>query len=157
MYCVDDMHSALLVALLGLHSYDTGRLSVYAPGDGHNRGELACGGALTRAQEHIAYRKWRKVGCGRRVVVCAEATGRCVETAVRDAGPYGVYLGSLKNARVATRIERRTGTPRERWRWRGAADLSHALWARLGRPHFLSKIHLFFLHRSQVFGSVHST
>ena len=147
------MCSTILVALLGLHSCDSGRLSVYAPGDGHNRGLLACGGEFTKRQEHVAYRRWWKVGCGREVLVCAEATGRCALTTVRDGGPYGVYQGRLRNRRTATPAERRAGAPREGWQWRGAADLSYKLWIRLGRPPFLSGVQLFFFKRTPRGGS----
>jgi hypothetical protein len=125
-----------------------GRLSVYKPGDGWNRGELACGGRYTEAQVHIAHRHWRRLGCGRRVQVCAEATGRCVVARVMDAGPWGIYTGRLKNAvpdgrwRIWTRTR-----PPQGWRFRAVTDLSWALWKRLGRPRGLSRVRLAFLPR----------
>jgi len=124
---------------------------VYAPGDGHNRGLLACGGEFAKRQEHIAYRRWWKVGCGRKVLVCAEATKRCVHTTVRDAGPFGIYRGPLRRAQTEGRWRVCIASrPPEGWKWRGVADLSYALWQRLGRPRFLSRVHLYFLTRVRV-------
>jgi len=143
----------ILVALLGLHSCDSGRMSVYAPGDGNNRGVLSCGGAFSRHQVHIAYRGWRRVGCGRVVVVCSSSTGACAMATVRDAGPYGLFRGRLREShrpgrwRLAPRAARRTGRAPRGWQWRGKVDLSLALWVRLGRPRFLSQVQLLFLPR----------
>lgn len=128
---------------------DSGALSVYAPNDGWNSGELACGGRFRRGQEHIAYRGWRRVGCNRRVVVCADATWRCVLTTVRDAGPFGIYTGPLRNAvpEGRWRVFTGPGRPPRGWRYRAVADLSYALWRRLGRPGGLTRVRLFFLPR----------
>lgn len=141
---------------------DSGRLSVYHPNDGSNSGGLSCGGKLTWADNHIAYRRWWKVGCRRRVLVCTAATKRCAWSKVMDGGPYGVYRGSMKNCvkegryRVASREERRRGKPKVGWKWRsgpGGPDLSHALWKRLGRPPFLSAVTLYFPPRGWIRGS----
>lgn len=127
----------------------SGRLSVYRPGDGWNRGELACGGIYRETQLHIAHRNWRRLGCGRRVMVCAEDTGRCVLTRVMDAGPWGIYRGPLRNAVPDGRwkIWTRSLRPPKGWRFRAVTDLSWALWKRLGRPRGLSRVHLTFLPR----------
>lgn len=147
------------VALLALLSFappevadavrvERGRLSVYWPGDGFNAGELACGGRFEATQEHVARRDWRRLGCGRRLVVCALATRRCARTTVRDAGPFGIYRGPLRNAvregrwRVWTRRR-----PPPGWRFRAVVDLSRALWVRLGRPPALSEVVLYVLPR----------
>lgn len=127
----------LLFALARPVHVETVRASMYHPGDGHNAGELACGGRFEAHQEHVAVRRWWAVGCGRPVVVCHGA--RCVATRVRDAGPFGVTDG-----RGGWRIE--TGrSPRAPWRYRGGVDLSRALWRRLGRPAFLSRVMLVWL------------
>lgn len=129
--------------------FDSGPLSMYYPRDGWNHGELACGGRFTEDQVHIAYRRWRKVGCGRRVVVCARATQRCVLATVQDAGPFGIYTGPLKNAYREGRWKVFTGPgrPPKGWRYRAAVDLSIGLWRKLGRPGGLSHVTLTFLPR----------
>lgn len=124
------------------------RLSVYRPGDGFNRGELACGGWFTRTQVHVALRDWRRLGCGRRVLVCAEDTRRCHPATVRDAGPWGIYRGPIRNAvrdgrwRVWTKR-----VPPRGWGWRAGVDLSWALWLRLGRPRGLTWVQIYVLPR----------
>jgi hypothetical protein len=146
------MMLTLLIAVVLAHApvhVESGRISMYAPNDGSNSGNLACGGRLTHDQVHIAYRRWWKVGCGRKVLVCAEQTGRCVLATVQDGGPYGVYKGRLRNRRVASKMERKRGRPRKGWKWRGLCDTSPGLYRKLGRPDFLSKVHLFFLPRSK--------
>lgn len=136
---------------LELGPVDHGRLSVYKPGDGSSGNLLACGGAFTRRQRHIAYRRWWKVGCGRLVLVQAVQTGKWAAATVRDGGPYGVYRGALRRCvqegryRLASRAERRSGRLTGGWRWRGAADLSWGLWLALGRPGFLSEVRVYFV------------
>ena len=140
-------YAALVLWLAGLPYADEGRLSVYHPGDGWNRGTLACGGRFTWQQEHIAYRGWWRVGCGRKVVVCTDATRRCALSAVQDAGPFGIYRGALRHCRAQGRwkVWTKRQAPPAGWRFRGVADLSWALWIRLGRPSFLSKVRLYFV------------
>ena len=133
----------LSVLFLGAPNIETGRLSVYRPGDGHNSGTLACGGRFTETQNHIAHRRWRKWGCGRRVLVCAHQTERCVMSQVRDAGPFGIYKGKWWKP-TAWRVWTRRRPPRG-WKWRGHVDLSWALWKKLGRPRFLSGVTMYFL------------
>lgn len=133
---------------------DSGRLSMYAPRDGFNRGVLACSGAkpimFTHSQNHIAYRRWYKVGCGRRVLVCARVTGRCVMSKVMDAGPYGIFRGKLRHARRDGRWKVWTKSkPPKGWHWRAVADLSYGLWVRLGKPGGLSHIRLYFLPKTK--------
>lgn len=121
---------------------ESGPLSVYRPGDGSNSGQLACGGAFTKTQIHIAHRRWKKLGCGRLVVVRSRQTGRVVLAAVRDAGPFGI-VDDAGSWRVWTK-----GRPLPRgWRYRGLTDLSWGLWIRLDRPRFLSRVDLHFLPR----------
>lgn len=131
--------------------YDSGRLSFYAPNDGHNRGILACNSKrFTHVQEHIAYRKYYKVGCGCKVIVCVEATHRCVITRVMDAGPFGIYKPPLRHAVRDGRYKVWPALrPPKGWQWRGVVDISIALWRKLGKPPFLSKVHLFFLKPQQ--------
>jgi hypothetical protein len=142
---------AALVSLLpgGEIVRDSGPLSVYHPGDGWNAGELACGGRLTHAQVHIAYRRWWKVGCGRKVLVCARDTARCALATVQDAGPFGIYTGALKNAYQDGRWKVFTGPgrPPTGWRYRAVVDLSIGLWRKLGEPSGLSNVQLTFLPR----------
>jgi len=139
---------ALLCALFLSH-VDAGRLSIYAPNDGSNSGNLACGGTFTRDQVHIAYRNWRKVGCKTPVLVCSGAAGRCVLARVMDAGPFGIYKPPLRYAvregRWRVWLER--SRPPAPWRYRAAADLSIGLWQKLGRPPFLSDVTLLFYKR----------
>jgi hypothetical protein len=122
-----------ILALLGLIHIESGPLSVYAPRDGMNRGVLACGGSFTYKQEHIAIRRYRRVGCGSKAIVCVK--GRCVKTRVRDAGPFGIVR---KDTRPGWKTCTKAAPP-EGWRWRGAVDLSIGLWKRLGRPRFLTE------------------
>jgi len=128
---------------------DSGRLSMYAPSDGFNKGHLACGGLYTKKQSHIAYRRWRVVGCKAPVLVCAAATGHCEMTRVMDAGPFGIYRPPLRRAVSEGRWKLWTASrrPPEPWRFRAAVDLSVALWKRLGRPPFLSPVSLLFFKR----------
>lgn len=129
--------------------HDSGPLSMYYPKDGWNSGELACGGRFNEHQVHIAYRRWRVVGCGRRVLVCARDTVRCELATVQDAGPFGIYTGPLKNAYREGRWKVFTGPgrPPKGWRYRAAVDLSVGLWRKLGRPRGLSHVTLTFLPR----------
>ena len=139
----------LLTLLMLLFPSDGGRLSVYWPGDGFNAGRLACGGAFTIEQDHIAYRGWRKVGCNRPVLVCAVETGGCALSRVRDAGPFGIYSGRMRGARAERRWRVFTGPgrPPAGWRYRAVVDLSRRLWLRLGKPRGLSQVRLIFLPR----------
>jgi hypothetical protein len=129
-------------------------VTYYKPGDGHNRGLLACGGKFTDEQVHIAHRKWWKWGCGRSVRVCSLDTNRCVVAPIMDGGPYGMITGSLRNAKKegrwkvqpkADRLASRSPPPG--WRFRGIADLSYGLWLKLGKPKGLSRVRLYFLPR----------
>lgn len=118
-----------------------GPSSHYRPGDGHNAGTLACGGTFTSHQNHIAHRRWRRLGCGRKVLVIAPSTGRSAMSEVRDAGPFGTT-----NAQGAWRLCTKYRPPKG-WRWRGLTDLSTALWKKLSRPKFLSQVVLVFVGR----------
>lgn len=152
-----------IAAFLGLElgPVDTGRLSVYRPGDGSCGNELACGGPFTRRQRHVAYRKWWKVGCGRLVLVHAIQTNTWAAATVRDGGPYGVYRGALHRCvkegryRVASRAERRSGRLTKGWKWRGSADLSWGLWLALGRPAFLSEVRMYIMPWRRRLGRTH--
>jgi hypothetical protein len=115
-----------LLLLLLASQPELGRLSTYRPGPGLE--ELACGGRYTRSQVHVAHRRWRELGCGRLVLVCAEQTGRCAVAPVMDSGPWGIRKGKAWRLRVGT------GLPKG-WRWSSLIDLSWALWRQLGRPH----------------------
>lgn len=127
---------------------DVGRLSVYRPGDGWNKGELACGGRYTDSQVHIAHRDWRRLGCGRKVLVCAEVTGKCVVAKVMDAGPWGIYRGPLRRAVPEKRWRIWTNPkPPKGWRFRAVTDLSWALWKKLGKPAGLSNVKLVFFEK----------
>lgn len=138
----------LLLSLLGADStqHVSGRLSVYAPGDGYNAGDLACGGRLTEEQVHVAVRDWRRRRCGSPVLVCAEATNTCVLATVQDAGPFGIYRGRLRRAVEDGRWKVWTkGRPPKGWKYRAVTDLSIGLWRALGKPRFLSRVHLLYL------------
>jgi hypothetical protein len=130
----------------------SGRLSMYHPGDGHCGDTTACGKTFKMDDVHIALRTWRKWGCGRKVIVCSKITGRCIPATIQDGGPYGVYTGKLKNAKKEGRWKVWTKTvvhPPKGWKWRGVADLSYGLWAKLGKPKFLSHIKIYFFARSK--------
>lgn len=140
-----------MALLTGSAKYkDAGALSVYWPGDGWNSGKLCCGGQFSAEQEHIAYRAWWRVGCKSKVVVCATATRRCVLTSVQDAGPFGIVRGPLRNAYAEGRWKTFTGPgrPPKGWRYRAVADLSRALWRKLGSPPGLSQIKLYFVSKA---------
>jgi hypothetical protein len=106
-----------------------GGLSMYHPNDGHNAGNLSCGGRFTWTQHHIAIREWRQVGCGARAQVCTPR--RCVWTSVRDSGPWGAVCGK----RWQKQIRLQPGCRR-----RGVVDLSWLVWIELGSPAFLSDV-----------------
>ena len=114
-----------LLLLLLASQPELGRLSTYRPGPGLE--ELACGGRYTRAQVHVAHRRWRELGCGRLVLVCASQTGHCALAPVMDAGPWGIRKGKRWRLWVRPR-------PPKGWRWSAIADLSWGLWRKLGRP-----------------------
>jgi len=139
----------LLGLLLAAGEVEFGRLSVYWPGDGFNSGELACGGRFEAGDDHVARRNWRRLGCGRRLLVCAAATRRCALTEVRDAGPFGIYRGPLRNAvrEGRWRVWTRSLRPPRGWRFRASVDLSRALWRRLGSPPALSPVLVYALPR----------
>lgn len=140
-----------VVAFLALGSpeVEVGRLSVYWPGDSFTAADspvMACDTPrrprrYRRGSVHIAHREWRRLGCGTPVLVCARLTKRCAWAEVADGGPWGIYRGKLAGAvregrwKVWTRPR-----PPEGWRWRAVADLSRALWKRLGRPRALSEV-----------------
>jgi len=107
-----------------------GGVSVYRPNDGHNAGQLACGGTFTAEQHHIAIRQW-KGRCGKRALVCSAETLRCVWTKVRDSGPWGAKMGK----RWEVQIRLKPG-----WKRRGVVDLTLPVWRELGKPRFLSKV-----------------
>jgi hypothetical protein len=142
---------ALIYLLLTSH-VDSGRLSIYAPNDGFNSGNLACGGTFTSEQVHIAYRRWRTVGCKTPVMVCSGASGRCVLAKVMDAGPFGIYKPPLRHAvsQGRWRVWLSHRAPPQPWRYRAAADLSIGLWKKLGKPPFLSNVSLLFYQRKAV-------
>ncbi len=130
----------------------TGRISVYHPNDGFNRGILSCSGVIPIYfkwnQNHIAYRSWRKVGCGRRILVCTSETNKCAVSKVRDAGPYGVYRGKLRRAVAEGRWKVWVSTRAPKgWKFRAAADLSYALWSRLGKPRSLGPLKVYFIQK----------
>jgi hypothetical protein len=68
---------------------------------------------------------------------------------VMDSGPFGIYCGRLARCVEEGRYRTwtRSLTPPAGWKWRGHADLSRALWKKLGRPRFLSRVRLYFLPR----------
>lgn len=68
-----------------------------------------------------------------------------------DAGPFGIYRGRLKGCTVEGRhrVWTKSLTPPRGWKWRGKADLSRALWKRLGKPRFLTRIRLYFLPKGE--------
>lgn len=128
----------------------TGGVSVYWPGDAARTGNvMACDRprlrrVYRRGSIHLAMRSVWRIGCGRKVLVCARATGRCARAPVLDAGPWGVITGSRRRARAEGRykvwVKQR---PPEGWRFRGVADLSRALWTRLGKPRFMTRVTIF--------------
>lgn len=126
--------------------HEVGRFSSYAPGDGFNAGELACGGQFTKDQVHIAYRRWHRRGCGSSVLVYSSQTNRMVLTTIQDAGPFGIYTGPLRHAKRDGRWRVFTGSkPPKGWKWRGLIDASYGLWVALDRPGFLSRVHIYHL------------
>lgn len=129
---------------------EAGRLSMYHPGDGHCGKQTACGDLFTWKSHHIAHRRWHKLGCGRKVIVCADDTDQCVETTVRDGGPYGIYRGKRRHAVKQGRWKVWTKSrPPKGWKWRAIVDLSWALWVELGKPRALSRVQLYFLQQEQ--------
>lgn len=141
----------LAVLLQDLPVVERGRLSVYWPNDSMRTGNvLACDRPTRRrfyrrGSVHVAHRRWRRIGCGTKVRVCADATGRCITAPVLDSGPWGIYRGKLEGAvkegrwRVWTRYKPPSG-----WRFRGVVDLSREAWRRLGKPPGLSKVTLMY-------------
>jgi len=72
-----------------------GGLSMYHPGDGHNSGNLSCGGRLTWKSEHVAIRQWRKVGCGAKARVCVYGKARAHNTAAAATERRGAVYGDV--------------------------------------------------------------
>lgn len=132
------MDSALAVFTLFATSIETGPSSVYIPNDGYNSGELACGGTYTKEQDHIAIRNW-KGRCGDAVAIYVPSTGHLAISKIRDAGPYGT-MDAAGRWQVCTNRK-----PPKGFRWRSITDLSYALWKRLGRPRFLTKVQLYYI------------
>lgn len=64
----------------------SGRATVYYPGDGHCGSERADGKRFRPTDAHIAH---RSLPLGTRGRLCSLRTGRCIETVVRDRGPFG--------------------------------------------------------------------
>lgn len=148
--------SPLLLALqllLGVGPAVPAKLSVYWPGDGHNKGQLACGGVFSREQVHVAVRDWPQRGCRRRVVVFSAETGRAVLARVMDAGPFGIVrVTGSAGARERGKdwgIWTKSLRAPPGWRFRGDVDLSRGLWEALGRPKFLSRVYLLYLPRER--------
>jgi len=146
---MDTIALIYILAPLLADSTAAGPLSIYAPNDGHNSGQLACGGTFARGQRHIAHRRWRKLGCGRPVLVVSKSTGRYAMATVRDAGPFGVVEVLPKSVKRKPRwkVWTRSLKAPPGWRWRGEVDLSYDLWLDLGKPRFLSHVTLYFLPR----------
>lgn len=135
---------------LGISHMETGRLSMYHPGDGHCGKQTACGNSFTMKSHHIAHRRWYRLGCGREVIVCADDTEKCVATTVQDGGPYGIYFGKMRHAVKEGRWKVWTkARPPKGWKWRAIVDLSWALWVDLGKPRALSRVQLYFLVQPQ--------
>lgn len=144
MSVIDGLWTYLFLVLLqgsAVHT-ETGLSSMYHPGDGHCGSMTSCGRPFTWASDHIAHRRWHKWGCGRRIIVCVIRTGRCALTKIGDSGPWGITNG--KQWKVWTKLRVPVG-----WRRRGHYDLAHALWARLGKPKFLSRLRVYFLPRTR--------
>lgn len=138
--------SAVLLWKTGILAYKEGPLSTYAPGDGYNRGKLACGDRpFTRQQRHIALRDYDRHGCGSPVLVQAISTGKIAAGTVEDAGPFGAVKQKGKGYRVWT--GRR---PPKGWRWRGAVDISVGMWVSLGRPRFLTYARILILRKNRM-------
>jgi len=140
------LYLLLLIGLLAQGEYQSGPLSHYAPRDGWNEGTLSCGGQFDFRQNHIAHRRWKRLGCGRAVLVFAEKTGRFSLSRVWDSGPWGACKGKRAKARAEGRwmVWTKYKLPKG-WRRPGLTDLSDFLWKKLGKPPFLSKVHLLFL------------
>lgn len=141
-----DYVAYFLAPLLAVSS-ETGPLSVYRVGDGHNSGKLACGGEFRPGQRHIAHRRWKQLGCGRQVLLVSHSTGRMAFGTVRDAGPFGVVEVLPKGVKRKPhwRVWTKSLRAPAGWRWRGAVDISYDLWVDLGRPQFLSRVTMHFL------------
>lgn len=143
----------VLLALLAPTPTDLlvrGRLSVYWPGDSCRTGRvLACDTPRRRrfyvpGSVHLAMRTWHRIGCGRVVRVCAEATRKCVDAPVLDSGPWGIIRGPLRRAVAEGRWRVWTKPrPPEGWRFRAVVDLSRALWIKLGKPAPLSFVRVY--------------
>jgi hypothetical protein len=147
------LYLAITAGTIPAKQHVTGRLSVYKPNDGWNSGYMACGGKLYRKESrHIAVRRWSR-RCNAPVIIYATATRRWAIATVQDAGPFGIYkppLFPLKRLKPEGRWKVWTkGSPPPGWQWRGVADLSLQTWIDLGKPRFLSKIHLWFLKRNK--------
>lgn len=154
----------VLKMIIKSEGYEAGPLSFYKPGDGYNHGELSCGGRLTNQTRHIAHRRWKQLGCNRRVLLYATVTGKWAVSHVRDAGPFGIIKKEQERQKWKSKYNQRCCTQHQSlkgpghwrmwtksyqapkgWKWRGVTDLSVALWKDLGRPPFLSQIHIWFL------------
>jgi len=155
------LRTGLLLSLRG-EVLESGLLSYYWPGDSTGTGSvLACDRPkrrrfYRRGSVHVAMRTWYRLGCGTEVLLCASDTSRCALAPVLDSGPWGIVRGPLRNARAEGRWRRPRSAVEantwlralpEGWRFRGVADLSVALWKKLGRPLPLTQISIYRLRR----------
>lgn len=120
-----------------------GGSSAYWPGDSMRTGTvLACDRPsrprrYRRGSVHVAMRAWWRIGCGTKVLVCSRRTARCAVAPVLDGGPWMVTDGKRRKVWVKQR-------PPKGWRFRAVADLSRALWRRLGRPPAFSRLAIYY-------------
>ncbi|MCP4549502.1 MAG: hypothetical protein GY835_23855 [bacterium] len=147
---------ALLTALLATPARPQiriGKATVYHPGDGHSGSHKADGSAFLATDSHIAARGL----LGRTGVLCNLRTQRCVQTSVRDQGPFGAWRkcrdvsgqpadwtsrGKTFKPRkirwwgVCYWWQSQPGGPRDGWSFRGAFDLTQKVARAIGHRGF---------------------
>jgi hypothetical protein len=78
----------LLLLLTGFFA-ESGKATIYYPGDGHCGTIKANGKTFKRTDSHIAHR-WLPLGTSG--VLCNLRTKRCTRTIVEDRGPWGAVI-----------------------------------------------------------------
>lgn len=132
----------LLHVLLVTHRIEIGRATMYYPGDGFCGPIRADGRRFKATDTHIAH---RRIPLGTKGIICSSRTHRCVNTAVRDRGPYAMVIrcGLAKRPyKRKIKILRKCHYWKagikliKGWRWRGVFDLTRPVAKAIGLRSF---------------------
>ena len=151
------MWLSLLLALSSVR-VETGRATVYYPGDGHCGPTRADGRPFRVGDDHVAH---RRIALGTRGILCSGRTGKCVATAVRDRGPFGTFRANVPHEACPKRRAKKLAPkfrscdegrpmcwrgsrgcyrvrtkPKPGWKYRGHLDLTRPVAKALGHRAF---------------------